>query len=131
MSRFLLALALVLALAAPAGAQDDVRERVDEKLQELTQDPARSAPAGWCTRDGCDTGASASLVRRRSILLPNRYWTLDVLLGRETAGVGLGWELLPAAEGQVRIFAGPAVITPWRDAETLTYDLGLFVVARW
>jgi hypothetical protein len=65
------------------------------------------------------------VVRRESRLLPGRFWTLDLVLRRRTAGVGILWELLPYPEDpelqadRLRVFLGPIAVTPWGEVEGL------------
>lgn len=133
---------LVLLLASPCEAEDGggligkIEDRLKKELVKRTS-PGRSAPAAWCWSGGCDAGASGSVVRRESLILPGRHWTIDLLLGRETAGAGIGWELLPyrppqeGEEGRLRVFLGPAAVTPWGEAAELNLALGIFASARW
>ena len=109
---------------AKAAAFEEAKKQVKKKI------PSRGAPAVWCTAKRCDTGVSASFLRKESLFLRDRYWTLDAFAGKDSAGIGFSIEPFKQDfPGQLRLFVGAAFVVELdaHELHTLPGRVGLVV----
>ncbi len=104
-----------VSVAAPVHAEA-ATTGTEEKAQ-------RATPAAWCTMEDCDAGAALRLVGD-----PAKRWSVSLLTGAETLGIGAGWSLCP--ECQANAVVGLGVFSTWEGLAGEEQELSFGVFGR-